>query len=154
MAAARAPGEETPLHWAASSDDADVAAALIDGGADLETPDGSVGSPLDNAIGYCCWHVAALLVARGARVDKLWHAGALGLLDRVRQLLDTTNPTAELAQRAGAAGGALSVIPIRAAHPYSYRDRYRDTQPGRTPPRWQTPRSDGVRSEGLEPPTF
>ncbi|ONH58970.1 hypothetical protein CcI49_19885 [Frankia sp. CcI49] len=47
----RGPGEETPLHFAASSDDADVAAALIDGGADLETPDGSIGSPLDNAIG-------------------------------------------------------------------------------------------------------
>ncbi|MBL7492373.1 ankyrin repeat domain-containing protein [Frankia sp. AgB1.9] len=94
----RSPGEETPLHWAASSDDADVAAALIDGGADLETPDGSIGSPLDNAIGYGCWHVAALLVARGARVarvEKLWHAGALGRLDRVQELLDTANPTAE-----------------------------------------------------------
>jgi hypothetical protein len=29
---------ETPLHWAASSDDADIADALISGGADLETP--------------------------------------------------------------------------------------------------------------------
>ena len=29
---------ETPLHWAASSDDVDVAAALIDGGADIEAP--------------------------------------------------------------------------------------------------------------------
>jgi hypothetical protein len=78
---------ETPLHWAASSDDMDVAAALIDGGADLETPGGSIGTPLDNAIGYGCWHVARLLVARGARVDKLWHAAALGQLTRMQQLV-------------------------------------------------------------------
>jgi hypothetical protein len=64
-----------------------VAAALIDRGADLETPDGSIGTPLDNAVGYACWHVARLLVARGARVDKLWHAGALGMLDRLDELL-------------------------------------------------------------------
>ena len=78
---------ETPLHWTASSDDVDVAAVLIDAGADLEVPHGSIGSPLDNAIGYCCWHVARLLVARGARVDALWHAAALGLLGRVEELL-------------------------------------------------------------------
>ena len=58
-------------------------------------PDGSIGTPLDNAIGYGCWHVARLLVARGARVDKLWHAGALGLLDRLEELLDTASPTTE-----------------------------------------------------------
>ena len=78
---------ETPLHWAASNDDADVAVVLIDGGADLETPGGSIGTPLDNAIGYSCWHVARLLVARGAKVDRLWHAAALGLLERLEQLL-------------------------------------------------------------------
>jgi uncharacterized protein len=89
------PGSETPLHWAASSDDVDVAAALIDGGADIELPNGSIGTPLDNAIGYGCWHVARLLVARGARVDKLWHAGAIGLLDRLEALLDTAKPTRE-----------------------------------------------------------
>jgi hypothetical protein len=60
------PGSETPLHYAASSDDVDVAVALIDRGADLETPDGSIGTPLDNAVGYACWHVARLLVMRGA----------------------------------------------------------------------------------------
>jgi hypothetical protein len=81
------PGSETPLHWAASSDDADVARALIDGGADVETPNGSIGTPLDNAIGYGCWHVARLLVQRGAKVDKLWHAAALGMLDRLEELL-------------------------------------------------------------------
>ena len=80
-------GAETPLHWAASSDDADVARALIDGGADLETPGGSIGTPLDNAIGYGCWHVARMLVARGAEVGKLWHAAALGMLERLDELL-------------------------------------------------------------------
>ena len=81
------PGKpETPLHYAASSDDADVAEALINAGADLEVPGGSIGTPLDNAVGYGCWHVARLLVARGARVDKLWHAAALGLLPRLEEL--------------------------------------------------------------------
>jgi uncharacterized protein len=83
---------ETPLHWAASSDDADVADALISGGADIETPGGSIGTPLDNAIGYGCWNVARLLVQRGARVDKLWHAAALGIMARVEELLATIPP--------------------------------------------------------------
>jgi hypothetical protein len=85
---------ETPLHWAASSDDVDVAVALIDGGAALETPGGSIGTPLDNAIGYACWHVARLLVARGAKVDKLWHAAALGMVDRLERLLAERRDTA------------------------------------------------------------
>ncbi len=45
---------ETALHWAASSDDVDVAAALIDGGADIDVPGGSIGTPLANAVGYGC----------------------------------------------------------------------------------------------------
>jgi hypothetical protein len=88
------PGSETPLHWAASSDDVDVAEALIDGGADVEVPDGSIGTPLDNAVGYACWHVARLLVARGARVDKAWHAAALGMLGRLTEILGS-DPAAE-----------------------------------------------------------
>ena len=64
-----------------------MAAALIDGGADVEIPNGSIGTPLDNAIGYACWHVARLLVQRGAKVYKLWHAAALGMLDRLEELL-------------------------------------------------------------------
>jgi hypothetical protein len=84
---------ETPLHWAASTDDLEVAIALIDGGADLDTPGGSIGTPLDNAIGYGCWHVARLLVERGVPVEKLWHAAALGMLTRLDQLLANTPPT-------------------------------------------------------------
>lgn len=84
------PGSETPLHYAASSDDVDVAEALIDGGADVEAPHGSIGTPLDNAVGYACWNVARLLASRGARVDKLWHAAALGMLGRLDELLART----------------------------------------------------------------
>jgi hypothetical protein len=46
----------------------------------------SIGTPLDNAIGYGCWHVARLLVTRGAKVDKAWHAAALGMLSRLAVL--------------------------------------------------------------------
>jgi uncharacterized protein len=81
---------ETPLHWAASSDDVDVADALMDGGADVEALGASIagGAPLDDAVGYGCWNVARRLVERGARVDKLWHASALGILSRVEELLN------------------------------------------------------------------
>jgi ankyrin repeat protein len=80
---------ETPLHWAASSDDVDVADALIDAGANLEASGAVIagGTPLDDAVAFGCWNVAHRLVARGARVDKLWHASALGMLARVEQLL-------------------------------------------------------------------
>jgi uncharacterized protein len=80
-AVAGASHTETPLHWAASSDDVEVADALIAGGADLEARGASIGggTPLDDAIAYGCWRVARLLVGRGARVEKLWHVAALGM---------------------------------------------------------------------------
>jgi hypothetical protein len=91
------PGE-TPLHWAASSDDVDVAEALIEGGADLEAPDGSIGTPLSNAVGYGCWHVARLLVTSGALVDQAWHAAALGLLGRLDEILGADPPAEEVSK--------------------------------------------------------
>jgi ankyrin repeat protein len=85
---------ETPLHWAASSDDVEVARALIDGGADIEAIGASIadGTPLDDAVAYGCWQVARLLVERGARVD-LGQAAALGLTTRVEELLAAHPPT-------------------------------------------------------------
>ena len=83
---------ETPLHWAASSDDLEVAEALIEGGASIDVPGGSIGTPVENAVGYGCWHVARLLVARGARVDTLWVAAGLGLLPLVRRHVEQTSP--------------------------------------------------------------
>jgi ankyrin repeat protein len=122
---ARNPGKrfaETPLHWAASSDDVDVASALIEGGADLEAGGGSIGTPLGNAVGYACWHVARLLVARGARVDALWHAAALGMMGRLAELLgDPTAAEAEMLSQAfwhACAGGqrrAAEVLLARGA---------------------------------------
>jgi ankyrin repeat protein len=44
---------------------------------------------LDDAVGYGQWQAARRLVERGART-KLWHAGALGLLDRLEQALAGT----------------------------------------------------------------
>jgi ankyrin repeat protein len=78
---------ETPLHWAASSDDVQVLDALIDGGADIEAPEGSIGggTPLDDAVGYGQWQAARRLVARGARVYRLWHAAALGMQSLVQE---------------------------------------------------------------------
>jgi uncharacterized protein len=88
---------ETPLHWAASSDDVEVARALIDGGADIEAAGASIagGAPLDDAVGYGCWQVARLLVERGARVDRLWQAAALGMMARVEELLHHEQPTGQ-----------------------------------------------------------
>jgi ankyrin repeat protein len=86
---------ETPLHWAASSDDVEVARALIDGGADVEATGASIagGTPLDDAVGYGCWQVARLLVERAAPVEKLWHAAALGMMSRAEQLQTGAQPT-------------------------------------------------------------
>ena len=64
-----------------------MADALISGGAGLEIAGGSIGTPLENAVGYGCWNVARLLVQRGARVGKLWVAAALGIMPRVEELL-------------------------------------------------------------------
>jgi ankyrin repeat protein len=85
---------ETPLHWAASSDDVEVARALIDGGANIEAVGASLGggTPLDDAVGYGCWQVARLLIERGAHID-LGQAAALGLRTQFEDLLSGDPPT-------------------------------------------------------------
>ncbi len=78
--------DETPLHWAASSDDVEVLDALLDGGADLEKPGACIagGTALDDAVAFGQWRAARRLVERGART-ALWHAAALGLMDRIEE---------------------------------------------------------------------
>jgi hypothetical protein len=83
---------ETPLHWAASSDEVEVLDALIDAGADIEAAGGVIagGTPLDDAVAFGQWRAARRLVERGAQT-ALWHAAALGLMDRIETHF-TTGP--------------------------------------------------------------
>jgi ankyrin repeat protein len=80
----RGPHTETPLHWAASSDDVEVLDVLLDAGADIEAPGAVIagGTPLSDAVAFAQWKTARRLVERGARTP-LREAAALGLLDRV-----------------------------------------------------------------------
>jgi ankyrin repeat protein len=84
---------ETPLHWAASSDDVAVLDALLDHGANIEAP-GSVtggGTALSDAVAFGQWKAARRLVGRGARAS-LWEAAAMGLMDRVEEYFASQSP--------------------------------------------------------------
>lgn len=83
------PHTETPLHWAASSDDVDVLDALLDAGADIEASAAVIagGTPLTDATAFGQWNAARRLVERGA-ITPLREAAALGLMDRVQQYCD------------------------------------------------------------------
>jgi uncharacterized protein len=87
------PHTETPLHWAASSNDIAVLDALLDAGADIEAPGAVIagGSPLADARGFGQWQAAYRLVERGARTT-LKDAATLGLMDRVIASVDATPP--------------------------------------------------------------
>ena len=82
------PHHETPLHWAASSDDLAAIDALVAAGADLEADGGVLtgGPPLDDAIVFSQYAAAHRLVAHGARVT-FWHAAPLGDVAVVRAAL-------------------------------------------------------------------
>src|ERR1700692_2097806 len=77
---------ETPLHWAASTDDVAVLDTLLDRGADIEARGGVIGggTPLADAVAFGQWQAARRLVERGARLT-LWQAAALGLMACVEE---------------------------------------------------------------------
>jgi hypothetical protein len=79
---------ETPLHWAASSDDVEALDALLAAGANIEA-EGAViggGTPLSDATAFGQWKTAQRLVERGAHA-QMWEAAALGLLPPLQQYL-------------------------------------------------------------------
>lgn len=77
--------DETPLHWAASNDDLELADALLDAGANIEAPGSVIGGlgPIANAAVFGGVRVGLRLVERGARTN-IYQAAALGLTDRVQ----------------------------------------------------------------------
>lgn len=87
------PHTETPLHWAASSNDVEVLDALIDHGADLDAPGGVIGggTPLADARAFAQWEAAHRLVQRGARTT-LQDVATLGLMDRLEGYFGSEPP--------------------------------------------------------------
>jgi hypothetical protein len=90
------PHTETPLHWAASSDDIAVLDALLDAGADIDA-DGAViagGTALTDATAFGQWNAARRLLERGARVGS-WEAAVMGLVEPLEDELAAAPPDQE-----------------------------------------------------------
>lgn len=87
------PHTETPLHWAASSDDVEVLDALLDAGADIEASGAVIagGTALSDAVAFGQWRAGRRLVERGARTP-LREAAGLGLMKRVERYFASDDP--------------------------------------------------------------
>jgi hypothetical protein len=90
----RGPHEETPLHWAASSDDVEALDALLDAGADIEADGGVIagGTPLADARAFAQWQAAYRLLERGARTTLI-DAATLGLMNRIQESFTDPEPS-------------------------------------------------------------
>jgi ankyrin repeat protein len=90
----RGPHTETPLHWAASSNDVAVLDVLLDAGADVDALGAVIGggAPLADARAFGQWDAAHRLVERGAQTT-LVDAATLGLMDRVEGYFDGGSPS-------------------------------------------------------------
>lgn len=107
---------ETPLHWAASTDDVDVAVALIDGGADLEELTAEAAGD-DDEISKAFWHAcsgaqrraAEYLLSKGADLNWVPDYAEGTPLDAARgdgtRRENVTTWLAELGARSSQTGG-------------------------------------------------
>ena len=82
--------DKTGLHWAAEKDQIEVARLLLDAGADIEAKTNWGDTPLNWAATLGSSNVAELLLGRGAHGFTLNVAAALGKLDDVSTMVDSS----------------------------------------------------------------
>lgn len=81
--------DKTGLHWAAETDQAEIAGILLDAGADIEAETSWGATPLDWAAVIGSGRVADLLLSRGASRFTLIAAAALGKLEAVKAMVQS-----------------------------------------------------------------
>lgn len=81
---------KTALHWAAEMDQAEVAAALVEAGADIEARTSWGAAPFDWAATMGSSRVAELLLARGSTGLTLITAASLGKLTAVSRIIESS----------------------------------------------------------------
>lgn len=106
---------KTGLHLAAERNNVELARVLIDSGADIEAQSAWGASPLEWAATVGSADVAELLLAHGAGGLTLITSAALGKLDQVTRLLDSTSDLS-IHGRRGAASLPSEEWPADTAH--------------------------------------
>jgi ankyrin repeat protein len=81
--------DKTGLHWAAETDQVEVARILLDAGADVEAGTSWGATPLGWAAVMGSVRVADLLLSRGASGFTLVAAAALGKLEAVKTMVES-----------------------------------------------------------------
>jgi RNA polymerase sigma factor (sigma-70 family) len=96
---ARGEHDKTPLHWAAETDQRELAELLIAAGADLELQTSWGATAVEWAATMGSVEVGRLLLERGARGLNLYTAAGLGLIDVVRSYVAHGRPGPEAGRR-------------------------------------------------------
>ncbi|MFC4726623.1 ankyrin repeat domain-containing protein [Coralloluteibacterium thermophilus] len=132
------PHGETPLHHAARSSDAAVAALLLDAGAALEARDAEGNTPLSAACAAGSWRLARFLLERGARPEPAGGRPALlaaaagdddpagvALLLRHRARVDAADAQGRTALMVASAAGNAEIVAalVAAGATLDLRDR-------------------------------
>ena len=140
--------DETPLHWAASSDDVEALDALLDAGADIEAPGAVIagGTPLTDARAFGQWRAAHRLVERAPGPPSTttppsasWTASRATSAEPGRRPTTSTAPSGCLPRRpaplrrvpAGPGGRPRLGPALGAADPPGRRRPQRRRRPGR-----------------------
>ena len=107
--------DKTGLHWAAETDQADVARLLLNAGADMEAKASWGATPLDWAATMGSGRVADLLLSRSASGLTLVAAAALGKLEAVQAMVES-GAILSAQRRRGAPGSPDDEWPADSAH--------------------------------------